>query len=539
MRSHAAAFGWELFHRRRWYLMALAAYVLVLCLIKPLYLGPDRTLDLGDGYSAFGIVPLSVTFMYFIAVFTLGMTGDVAARQSIYPSRLFTLPVSTAALAGWPMLYGTATVGAMWLILAALARWPWQMELPIVWPAFLGAVVVAWMQVFTWMPYGIRGLRVFTAVTVLILLDTAVILAINYRWPEVALIAFLAPQLPLAYLCAWAAVARARRGDVPDWSISLARAGGARMLRPFRSIAAAQFWFEWRRHGRSLPLLVAIVVPFELFLLFVGGYGSKGFVFEVLIGVLLTPILMAAFAAATVSKANPFAREVYGMSPFAVTKPLTTAAMIAAKLKMAMVSTIVAWLFVLVAIPIFFAWSGADSVLIDWGRWVINHVGVPRAIVATVLVLGGLTLATWLMLVQGLFVGLTGREWLIKTSGFVWLVFFMVLGPVFESIAASRPALAWLWDNWPIFPAILVVLKVAAAVVTAKRLTRSGLIADRVLVAAAAGWAAIVFVLYGVLVWWADTPMLPGYRFLLIAILAVPLVRISAAPLALDWNRHR
>jgi hypothetical protein len=29
------------------------------------------------------------------------------------------------------------------------------------------------------------------------------------------------------------------------------------------------------------------------------------------------------------------------------------------------------------------------------------------------------------------------------------------------------------------------------------------------------------------------------HLFLLIAILAVPLVRISAAPLALAWNRHR
>jgi len=40
-------------------------------------------------------------------------------------------------------------------------------------------------------------------------------------------------------------------------------------------------------------------------------------------------------------------------------------------------------------------------------------------------------------------------------------------------------------------------------------------------------------------VWWADTSLLPRYLFLLIAILAVPLVRIAAAPLALDWNRHR
>ena len=79
----------------------------------------------------------------------------------------------------------------------------------------------------------------------------------------------------------------------------------------------------------------------------------------------------------------------------------------------------------------------------------------------------------------------------------------------------------------------------SAAIEIARRLSRSGLIGDRALVSGAASWAAVVFLLYGVFVWWADTPVLPRFVFLLISILAVPLVRIAAAPLALDWNRHR
>ena len=35
---------------------------------------------------------------------------------------------------------------------------------------------------------------------------------------ELLMVAFLAPQIPLAFLVARTAVARARRGDVPDWS---------------------------------------------------------------------------------------------------------------------------------------------------------------------------------------------------------------------------------------------------------------------------------------------------------------------------------
>lgn len=521
--------------------VALIAYLITLALVKPVFLGPGAKLDPGDGFAAFAVVPFSFSFMYFMAIFTFGLNGDVAARQSIYPTRLFTLPVSSASLAWWPMVCGTAAMTMLWIIASAVGRGWLAMELPLAWPGLLGMVALAWTQAFMWMPYGFRGLRVALAVSVLITLDTIVMLAIYLKVSETAILAFLAPQWPIAYLCACVAVARARRGVVPDWSLFSRRRAivAARPLPHFRSTAAAQFWFEWRRNGRSLPILVVILMPFELLNLFVGGHGSTGFVFEIFFFMLVTPIVMAGFTAATVRKANAFGRDAYGVTPFTATKPITTAALIAAKLKMAIWSTLAAWIVVLLFVPIGFSWSGADSVLIEWAQWFANLVGVPRAIVAAVVVLGALILGTWMMLVQSLFVGLSGREWLIKTSGLAGLVIVMVIGPIVEWIVESRAAWAWLWDYWVIFPTILVVLKIVAAVVIVRRLSRSRLISDRALVLGAAGWAATVFVLYGVFVWFVDTPILPGYRFLLIAILVVPLARISAAPLALAWNRHR
>ena len=59
------------------------------------------------------------------------------------------------------------------------------------------------------------------------------------------------------------------------------------------------------------------------------------------------------------------------------------------------------------------------------------------------------------------------------------------------------------------------------------------------LVAGAASWLAVVLAVYAVLVWFVSTPLVPRYFLALVAILAVPLVRLSAAPLALAWNRHR
>jgi hypothetical protein len=86
---------------------------------------------------------------------------------------------------------------------------------------------------------------------------------------------------------------------------------------------------------------------------------------------------------------------------------------------------------------------------------------------------------------------------------------------------------------------LLVCVKMSAAVWIATRLYRNRLLSDRVLVTGAACWCVAVFTLYGVLVWMLDTPHIPHYLLLLLAILAIPLARLSAAPLALAWNRHR
>jgi hypothetical protein len=68
---------------------------------------------------------------------------------------------------------------------------------------------------------------------------------------------------------------------------------------------------------------------------------------------------------------------------------------------------------------------------------------------------------------------------------------------------------------------------------------RAGLLTDRALVMSAACWVGAVSALYLVLVWLTRSPHMPRHMLLLAAILLTPLVRLSAAPLALAWNRHR
>ena len=61
---------------------------------------------------------------------------------------------------------------------------------------------------------------------------------------------------------------------------------------------------------------------------------------------------MAAFAAATVSKSNPDVSDSYGVTPFIATRPLSDAALIAAKLRATIWSTLAAWLLLLVALTL-------------------------------------------------------------------------------------------------------------------------------------------------------------------------------------------
>jgi hypothetical protein len=484
--------------------------------------------------------PLTCAFIYLLAVFSFGFVGDLAARQSMYPARLFTLPVTTAAMAGWPMLYGTAAVGMLWVIVRAVAVIPAGLDVPVFWPALLAMAILAWSQALLWMPYGLPGLRVVVAVLLLTMIDVVVLLAVYAKASELAVTAFLAPQLPLAALVAHRAVARARRGDTPDWRGAFTRLGAGtfrRSDRPFESPASALAWFEWRRHGRTLPVWVAILLPFELVVLWAAG-DSAALVFAILFAALLTPPVMAGFAAVTIRKASPDAGDPHGVASFLATRPVTSAALIAAKLRMTLRTTAVAWLVVAVAVPLGLLLSDTFPVFLDRMQRLAAEIGAPRTIVLAALVIAGLVASTWKQLVQGLWIGLSGNERLVNASIFMAFALFTGLGPVLIWLVEHRVAVAALIESVPRILAVLVALKMAMAVRVVSRLHRTQAVSNGVLAAGAAAWLVSVLLLFAILTWLVLTPLWAAHVLMLVAILAVPLVRLGAAPLALVQNRH-
>jgi spore maturation protein SpmB len=218
---------------------------------------------------------------------------------------------------------------------------------------------------------------------------------------------------------------------------------------------------------------------------------------------------------------------------------MTTASLIASKLKVTIQSTLIAWLLVLLAIPMALRWSGTTPLVNDWMRELVKAIGMPRAIAIVALGLALLISSTWKQLVQSLFIGMTGREWLIKTMAIGAMTLLGVIVPVAHWAFGKVVIEARLWVALPSILSTLVVLKLMAAAYVAIRLHQRGLVSDRTILAGAVCWDVAVFALYGLLVWLTPALVFRRAPLALLAILAVPLARVAAAPLALAWNRHR
>lgn len=542
MRTPAAAIAWEFRQRHRWGLIGLLATVFTLGAIKLAVLLTGEHLEVDDVTFALLVpVPLAATFMYLLAVFTFGIAGDLAARESMYPPRMLTLPVSSAALAGWPMLYGCLSMTLLWFAMRIAGIFPPDVEVPKYWPALFAASLLAWTQALTWMPYPFRGMRIVISIVLLISIDVVVFTALEYKTSESTMLLLLAPLMPLAYVAAWWAVSRARRGDVPDFAIArrfAPRFTRSAPLRDFRSAGRAQLWFEWRQYGRALPLLVAIVLPFGLALLFLF-YQTPVIVVEIVLVSLLLPPFMAIFVAATTAKSSSNASESYGITPFIAARPLEDRALVVAKWQAAMLSTLAAWMIVAVAVPVALTWSDAAEPIIKIVRDVDGALGRPRAIILGLLILAGLIGSTWKQLVQGLYIGMSGRDWAVKGIAFGTLALvtagFLAVGWILES--RSRVALTLYAIPWLL--AALVALKLVLAMRVMQRGAGCGLFTRKQLLFGAIAWDLCVLAVFGVLALILPAILVRRYFLLLVAMLVVPFVRLAAAPLAVARNRHR
>jgi hypothetical protein len=496
---------------------------------------------------------------FVICAFVFNRDGPLEATDSAFPHWTFVLPVRTPTLVAWPMLQAAAMTAGVWLAWDIAVLRPAGLDLPLVWPAVLLAAVVAWMQALSWTPHPLPLLRI---VTLMLAIATVALIAaygMLEEIPDVVWVTLLAALIPLAYGVALVGVAKARRGETPEWMWparvwKAVREWLPRRRTDFASALEAQAWFEWRVRGIGIPfavgfILVAWVPGFLLAPRAIENVQSPesptvtavahaltphGLSLAGLLGVLpLYMGLMGFDLGGVLYKGQWIHNTRAGCHPFVGLRPLSDGEIVLAKMRTAARGTLASLALALAVVGLMLSLTGAwrelaaAPVLEPFSTWEVC-VGVAAGAAI-------LFALTWLRLVAHLWAGLSGEPWLIRTVSIIVMVAWLPLAY----------AVWWLFQR----PTGLATLQiVAVAAVAAKFVLAAGLarhlIRRRILGAPSVALSLAAWTILAVGAITLLSRLLPGEQVPPLAVAAgvllfMPLNRLIAAPLVLAWNRHR
>ena len=125
MLPSSLAFAWGLWRQHRWGLAVVLSYLVVAGLASAVLPAHFSGSQAGSVFTNVAL-PLFFLPVYVLVVFTYGLEiGELNTRESCFPPRLLRLPLPTAAVAWWMLLYGAAIVILLWLAIAGLILRPW------------------------------------------------------------------------------------------------------------------------------------------------------------------------------------------------------------------------------------------------------------------------------------------------------------------------------------------------------------------------------------------------------------------------------
>jgi hypothetical protein len=545
------AFAWMFWRRYHWGLLAFLAYLLVAGALSAVL---PALLPLETAPAAFALLtfPTCYPAMFLLGIFCL-VEGNtpISGRHSCFPADLFLLPVRTGALAGWPMAFGTAAVCLLWLVVALCIIRPWlslwSFSVPLWWPALMATAALAWLQAALWLPFGLRGLRVVLLLLLFLGLIVVGELSMLGGASEPVLAGLFASLAALGWTLGYLGVRQGRRGDAPDWEglfepwRRLVRRWPHRR-RPFASAAWAQTWFEWRRTGKSLPimtglLLLPVVLPPVVLSFF--AFGDAISPARTVLVALALPVFIAGMAGMPVSGRNRWVKDHYSMAASTATLPMSTGEMLGAKLRVAALSTLASWALVVVAVPSAVILTGNLETVVGWWRLAQQEVStlkIMAALLAAAILLVG---CTWKRLVDGMFLSLTGRQWVIGCALSVGTVAIVGLGFVVIWISKHPEVHERLLTLLPWLLGLLIACRLSLAGLAFRAGLRLRVLEPRTAVRWVTAWLCVGATLFGLLVYALPAEQLPVYNLALAVLLAMPMARLTAAPLALAWNRHR
>jgi hypothetical protein len=490
-----------------------------------------------------------------IAIFTYVLNATIFAQEpgnltSSYPRHMLVLPVQSRSLVFWPMFFGSMIAVCLLIVTVKIVYRSSGLAIPLGLPALALVVIVSWFQAIAWLPLKVRWVRALISFFAALALGSLPLWIIIRADPKAHLLVagVLLAYLLAAYALAFTAVRADRRGD--SWQIwfskgtarrSVSQPERMRSVRPFRSTATAQYWYEWRCHG----LVILIFLGSEM--LAVWGVVLSGRrpihapLLPLIVGLLLfTPVLVVGAAGPMIGRFRPFWVDQRRFNTFMTVRPITSGGLVAAKLSMALVVVLSSWIYILIGTSacVVFSHSLTGAITV-WNRFASQYPGGRAAAICMLTCL--LTPALmWRMLTDGIPLALTGRKWTVDGAVCCYAVALV-------SLASGG---AWLADHPEHLRRVSAIapwlVLVGAIVKTGTAATAFHLAIRRKLISWAAFWwilaiwsaltaAAITLVL--LLQPPANLVSMPS--LVLGAATAVPLVRFPLASIALDWNRHR
>jgi hypothetical protein len=533
----ARSFAWEFWGRHRWLMGPTLAYLVVLVVLVGIL--PAGTF--GRGIVAELSLPLWTAIPVLIAIFSYGDRGDVLARDSGYPRHAFTLPLRTMSLVAWPLVLGSAVVGGLWLVLAALLQRDWP-ECPVVWPAVFLATLLAWTQALTWLPFSLPALRLLVAVPVLSAMVAGAILSGTYQLPLNLIITVCIGLFVSGYGLAVWGVARARRGDVSvrSWPVPRLRLPSTIHRAAFRSPMAALAWLEWRSNVLMLPVMVALILPPLLLLAFVSHPQMSPHATLLLPSIVSCPLLFALMAGGSLGNCHSWGRRDSAIPVFLAARPVRSDAIIRVKMRGALLATLATWILMAGGLLAILPLCPLGDLVHQCASALIEALGVGRGVTVLILIVIGLPVLTWKLMVETMWISLIGRYW-ISVAITVTIPIGITAMTLLFAAARNHPTFAdALFASVPWVVWLMFALKLGVGFLIARELRRRDLVQRRSLARFALGWAFGAITLMG-LAYWLMPPDV--YSPLVVGIAAVvaclPMVRLGLAPLALDWNRHR
>jgi MFS family permease len=311
----------------------------------------------------------------------------------------------------------------------------------------------------------------------------------------------------------------------------------------FASPSGAQFWYEWRRAGFLLPVCVAFALVVVVAPLTWKFRTEPKFTVQTLIWIVALPIILGFIIGKGFIKADAVSASL-SIPPFLAVRPMSAAELVSAKLRVAAVSVVIAWATVILFVALWLPLWADNSLLLNRVLFELQQFYPHSWRAIIVFYFLGLVVLTWRCMVNGLWLGLSGKPRFYFGSMALQVIVPTLLllacaiwSKDIDRLLQRNPALAKsiLLEviGWTL--ALLVIGKMWLAVFSWSTLdprrTRRYVIL----------WTCATAVFVGVALLWP--PPFDTYREehlrVLIALLFFPFARLGAAPRFFEMNRAR